>query len=115
MRSVRSTAASEGTPVEVALIMADGSAWGTSISVGSEWSDVAIPLDRLSRVPLVLLPRPFPGFLPYDLTSSTAASAPTLSAIEAIQWGFRRAAGTAGDSAMQIELERVELHLPPTR
>lgn len=118
VRSVRRAAASSGaesTPVEVALIMADGSAWGTKVNIGAEWSEITIPLDRLSRVPLVLLPRPFPGFLPYDLTASTTATAPALNALEAIQWGFRRAPGAPDTTSMQIEIERVELHLPTVR
>lgn len=103
------------TPVEIALILSDGSAWGTSMNIGIGWSDVTIPLDALTRVPLVLLPRPFPGFLPYDFLASTTAEQPDLGILEAIQWGFRRAAGAPDDSGMQIELERVELSLRPTR
>lgn len=103
------------TPVEIALVLSDGSAWGTSLSIGAGWSDVTIPVEALSRVPLVLLPRPFPGFLPYDLLVSSEATRPNLALLEALQWGFRRAAAAPDDSSMQIEVERVELHLPPAR
>jgi hypothetical protein len=111
---VRAVRAPE-TNVEVALVLADGSAWGTTVKVSAEWSDVTIALDGLARVPLVLLPRPFPGFLPYDLTASATATAPALNALEAIQWGFRRAPGAAENSSMQIEVESVVLQLPPKR
>lgn len=42
----------------------DGKAWGTTVTLTSEWSDVMIPLTSLRPVSLALLPRPFPEFLP---------------------------------------------------
>ncbi len=99
-------------PLEVALILADGTAWGTAIAVGNSWEDVLIPIDRLRQTPLVLLPRPFPGFLPYDLTAGTAATAPNLRAIDGIQWGFRRENDGA---APRVDIASVQLHLPSAR
>ena len=105
----------EEVPVEVALVTADGAAWGTTIRATAEWRDVEIPVRALARVPLVLLPRPYPTFLPYDLTAAVSASAPDLTGVEGIQWGFARAAGTADDAPMRALVERVELLLPVRR
>lgn len=102
-------------PVEVALIAADGTAWGTTIRATAEWRDVEIPVRALVRVPLVLLPRPYPTFLPYDLLAASTATAPDLGEVEGIQWGFARAAGAADDAPMRARVERVELHLPGRR
>lgn len=99
-------------PVQVALILADGSAWGTTLRAESEWRVVEIRLEDLTRVPLVLLPRPYPTFLPYDLTvASTVSTTSTivLGAIEGLQWGFARAPGAPNDASMRIEIESVTL------
>ncbi len=111
---VRSRSAAPSS-IEIALVLSDGSAWGTTLNVSSDWSDLSIPLDQLQRVPLVLLPRPFPGFLPYDLTSRSTANQPSLDKLEAIQWGFRRGASSTDSSGMHIEIERVELRVPMAR
>lgn len=102
-------------PVEVALILADGSAWGTTVLAGGQWEEVAVPLRSLTRVPLVLIPRPYPTFLPYDLTVGGSAGVIDLRAIEGVQWGFGRATGTPNDAAMRVEIESVELQLPGRR
>ena len=58
--------------VEIALVQRDGTAWGLPLVVDDEWQDIAIPLSRLQRVPLVLLPRPYPTFQPYSVMTTTS-------------------------------------------
>jgi hypothetical protein len=103
-------------PLEVALTLTDGSAWGTTVPVaGAEWTTISIPLQDLVRVPLVLIPRPYPTFLPYDLTAGGSAARPDLRLVEAVQLGFARGATTRADSPAHLELESVHLRLPAGR
>lgn len=52
-------------PVQLALVMRDGSAWGGLIQVKPEKGNYKISLNDLKPVRLVTLPRPYPTFLPY--------------------------------------------------
>jgi hypothetical protein len=52
-------------PVQVSLVMKDGSAFGKTITISSRKKQYAIYLKDLQRVHAVLLPRPYPTFLPY--------------------------------------------------
>lgn len=105
------------TPVEIALILEDGTAWGTAVTASGQWSEIEIPLAALQRVPLVLLPRPYPTFLPYDLMVTSTAPGVATMLIEGIQWGFARpagaTAGAAAGAATRIEVEWVQLVLLP--
>jgi len=71
--------------VQVALVERDGTAWGATIDVTDVWRDVAVPLSTLRRVPLALLPRPYPEFLPYLLTADTDHAAPDPLRLDGIQ------------------------------
>jgi hypothetical protein len=99
--------------VELALIQGDATAWGTTLSLSSEWQEIAVPLASLTRVPLVLLPRPFPGFLPYDLMAISSASAVDLKQLEGLQWGFRKPSDA--DRGVRIEVASVVLQPAPTK
>lgn len=100
--------AGTGAPVQVelALILTDGTAWGTTVTPGAVWAEIAIPLMELRQVPLTLLPRPYPPFLPYDLMVQTAAASPDLRLLEGLQWALLR---PASGEAVALEVERVEL------
>jgi len=111
---MRATTAAE-VSVELAVTLSDGSAWGTTVRATSGGSVIDVPLRSLTRVPLVLIPRPYPTFLPYDLLSG--ARVPTaldLLAIEGVQWGFARGTTMPDEGAMRVEIESVELHLRRT-
>ena len=45
--------------------MKDGSAFGIIITINTEHGEYRMALDDLKPVKLVLLPRPYPTFLPY--------------------------------------------------
>jgi hypothetical protein len=71
-------------PVQVALVMKDGTAFGGSIELDSSHTRYTLKLDELKKVQTVILPRPYPTFLPYY---SVAGKAETLdlSQIESLQ------------------------------
>ena len=63
---VNASAVSNTTfPMQVALVMKDGSAFGGSIQLDSTHTRYELKLDELQKVQAVILPRPYPTFLPY--------------------------------------------------
>ena len=100
--------------IEVALILSDGSAWGSTVEAPTAWGETEFALADLSRVPLVLLPRPYPTFLPYDLRVGGTPSF-ALERVEGIQWGIPRPAGAAADPRAGLEVEWVQLVQRPQR
>jgi hypothetical protein len=54
--------------LEVALVTRDGAAWSTVLELTDRWQDHEVPVATLRPAALVLLPRPYPQFLPYLLT-----------------------------------------------
>jgi hypothetical protein len=60
-------------PVQVALIMRDGSAYGGTVTVNTATGDYSVLLSDLKPVSLVTLPRPYPSFLPYYFTPSAVS------------------------------------------
>jgi hypothetical protein len=77
---------SDPFPVQVALVMKDGSAFGGSILLKPEKqsNQYTVSLDLLQRVRAVLLPRPYPTFLPY-YSQAGAADRLDISNIESVQ------------------------------
>jgi hypothetical protein len=63
-----------GFPVQVSLVMKDGSAFGGIVHLNAEDSKYILKLDKLQRVKPVILPRPYPTFLPYYSDAGNAAS-----------------------------------------
>ena len=53
------------TVVQLALVAADGKAYGAMLAIGSKLADYRLSLDELREVKMVTLPRPYPSFLPY--------------------------------------------------
>lgn len=51
--------------VQLALIMTDGTAYGATLPVNEKTDVYTLPLNNLHKVKTVLLPRPYPTFLPY--------------------------------------------------
>ncbi len=71
-------------PVQVALIGPDGSAHGAILEIGEDMQEYEIPLSDLKPVQYVLMPRPYPTFLPYDYRPSNAVPF-NLQAVEGLQ------------------------------
>ncbi len=100
----------DGT-LELALVETDGTAWGTTIALPSGWQDIEVSLDSLQRVPLALLPRPYPIFLPYTLESATTHDRIDLERLDGLQFILRPGPeGSVGDNdSAGFEIERVLL------
>jgi hypothetical protein len=50
--------------IKAGLITKDALCFSTVINAGAEWTEIKIPLSSLQSDSCLLLPRPFPGFLP---------------------------------------------------
>jgi hypothetical protein len=100
--------------MEVALVERDGTAWGAVIDLTGDWREVVIPVSALRRVPLALLPRPYPLFLPYLLETATNREAPRLTQLDGLQFSVAASLFPAADlgGAHGFEVERVVLDLP---
>ncbi len=60
-------------PVQLALVMKDGTAFGAVVKLKSKENTYSIPLKKLKRIFPALLPRPYPTFLPYYSKAGKAA------------------------------------------
>ena len=59
---------------KVAMITNDALCFSATINAGSEWSEIKIPLSSLQLDSSLLLPRPYPGFLPLWFKANAAGS-----------------------------------------
>ncbi len=93
--------------MQVALVERDGAAWGVEIELTGAWQEVRVPLSALRPVPLALLPRPYPQFLPYLRESLPTASGPRPGALDGVQFaiaaGMFQNTGRAGPHGFEIE------------
>lgn len=71
-------------PIEISLVMKDGSSFGVSVSLDSTQNEHQIRIENLRPVKAVLLPRPYPTFLPY-FSFAGKSSTMDLSAVESLQ------------------------------
>jgi hypothetical protein len=103
--------------VEVALVQRDGAAWGAAIDVTDTWEEFVIPLSTLRRVLLVLLPRPYPQFLPYLFEAATTDGGPDPARLDGLQFSVSADlfAGTSIEGPHGFEVERVVLETRPER
>jgi hypothetical protein len=70
--------------VQIALQLKNGKVFGKTIILASQKKEIIIPFSELVEVPLVLLPRPYPGFQPYFFQSKSKEKF-NASEIEAVQ------------------------------
>jgi len=59
-----------GTQLKVSLITYDADAYSTTLQLSQEWKDYEIPLATLQPDSFLLLPRPYPSFLPLYFKSA---------------------------------------------
>ena len=110
---VRGRSVGSADSVVLALVQRDGQAFGAVVPLNPNWQDVTVPLKNLRPVPLRLLPRPYPLFLPNELARNADGSRASVdpTAIEGVQVTVE--AGVYGDAARAaahaFEIERVEL------
>lgn len=79
-----SAAGSSPIPVQVSLVMKDGSAFGGMITLDADEKAYTLRLDELKRVKAVILPRPYPTFLPY-FSEAGKATKLDLNQVESLQ------------------------------
>ena len=79
--------AAGGAPdsLRIALVQRDGTAWGAMVALTADWRDVTVPVSSLGKVPLALLPRPYPHFLPEELMVETRASKVDITQVDGVQ------------------------------
>ena len=109
---IRARGATGGSDrVEVGLVERDGTVWGTTLDLTEEWRDHEVALATLRRVPLALLPRPYPQFLPYLLNADTDPPAPRPEMLDGVQLAVHRGlfGGRASAGERGFEVERITL------
>lgn len=74
-------------PLQLALVMKDGSTYGGVVRLDPIAGSYSLPLKSLKRVKSVLLPRAYPSFLPYWFESATKSDL-DLSKVESLQISF---------------------------
>lgn len=82
---VNGKAAGKPVKIEVTLINKDGNAYSAKASLSADQNFQAINLKDLTEGRMLLLPRPYPGFLPFWYTAKTTKPF-SLSEIERIQF-----------------------------
>jgi hypothetical protein len=96
-------------PVQLALIMRDGSAYGGNVTVDVRTGDYSVALADLKPVSVVTLPRPYPSFLPYYFVPS-AVSGFALERAETLQISIGPGlTGAALESAHELVIESLRL------
>jgi hypothetical protein len=94
------------THLRVALVSRDGVAYEAAVPALAAGGEARVPLSALRPAPLLLTPRPYPGFLP--LTYSPAASpAFRLAEVEVLQLIVDQPAGLG--EQLQVDIESVVL------
>jgi hypothetical protein len=73
--------------MQIAFVMDDGSACGSTLEIGNEVNEYKMLLATLKPVKKVTLPRPYPSFLPYYF-SPTVSSSFDITKVESIQFSI---------------------------
>jgi hypothetical protein len=73
--------------IQIALELADGSAYGGVVTLGTVDADYVLSVSDLKPVRAVTLPRPYPSFLPYYFERLKPSNF-SLDAIESIQFSI---------------------------
>ena len=95
-------------PLRVCLATRDGGAYAADVPVaGPDWQDVRVPLAAFRPAPLLLVPRPYPGFLPLTHAAPGAPGALKLADAEVLQVVL--GAAPAGTAPLTVDLESVSL------
>ncbi|OGX87087.1 glycoside hydrolase family protein [Hymenobacter glacialis] len=101
---VRARSSQPGAQVKVVLVTKDAVAYSAPLPVSAELQDVRIPLSAFQSEALLLVPRPYPGFLPLQFQPA-AKPAFNITDTEAVQvvWD----AATAVSSPLSVDIESI--------
>jgi hypothetical protein len=105
---IRVRSSAKTAEVKVALIDADAVAFSNYVTAGSTFQDIEIPLSRLKKDSSLLLPRPYPGFLPLWF-QPTAAAHFLVKNIDKLEVTFGPHIAVENDKPFVVEIESVWL------
>ncbi len=94
------------TKIKISIITANADAYSTSISLAKDWTEIKVPLSSLQKDGFLLLPRPYPGFLPLTFETASKKSLNILD-VEKIEISFGE--GIVSQAPVSIEVESVYL------
>ncbi len=83
---------------KISLINTTADAYATKIELNEEWKEYVVPLNTLVKSDYILLPRPYPGFLPL-MFSSSSTSPLNINKAEKLEMSF------AADGGNEIGIE----------
>ncbi|MDV3309325.1 MAG: hypothetical protein LOY03_10970 [Cyclobacteriaceae bacterium] len=95
-------------PVQVALITRDGQAFGGMVTLTSSTEDHALNISDLKPVDIVLLPRPYPTFLPYYFRASRQGAL-DMSEVETLQISIGPGLKPGTSVPIEIGIESVRM------
>ncbi|HUC81065.1 MAG TPA: cellulase family glycosylhydrolase [Flavisolibacter sp.] len=95
----------EAVTAHLSLIDADANAYGTMVNLSTEWKTIELPLSSLQKDSMLLLPRPYPGFLPLWFTSSSKKTL-QMEDVEKLEIRF---AATQGATPASMEVQWIRL------
>ena len=103
---VRARASQPGATVKVTLTTKDAVTYSAPLPLGAEVQDIRIPLTTFRPDALLLVPRPYPGFLPlqYQPTNQLVLK---LAEIEVLQVIWE--AATATNNLLSVDIESISL------
>lgn len=96
----------QAATLRVALIQTDAAAYAAKADLTNEWATIEIPLNQLKPDSCLLLPRPYPSFLPlwFKISASAAFNISMLDKLE-----LTAAPANNEPGAVTIEIESVTL------
>jgi len=106
---VVSARASQPVGVRVVLATKDAAAFAAPLALSTELREVRIPLSSFRAGPLLLLPRPYPGFLPLQFQPSPQPAF-KLADAEVLQVLVDALPLASDSNAVQVDIQSVSLH-----
>ncbi|WP_324671153.1 cellulase family glycosylhydrolase [Hymenobacter sp. GOD-10R] len=103
---VKARASQPGANVKLVLATKEAAAYSAAVPVSEEMREIRVPLASLQPDALLLIPRPYPSFLPFAFQTTAAPKPLTLSDIEVLQ--LIVVAGPDG-TAPSLDIESVRL------
>ncbi|GAB2963727.1 hypothetical protein GCM10027048_36090 [Hymenobacter coalescens] len=103
---VRARSSQPAARVQVLLVTKDAAAYAAPLPLTTEWQTVRIPLAALRPAPLLITPRPYPGFLPLHFQPASQPAQLRLADAEVLQVIVD---GPAAGSPVHVDIESVQL------
>ncbi|RSK43368.1 membrane or secreted protein [Hymenobacter perfusus] len=95
-------------PVRLVLTTRDAVAYAAEVAVGADTQEIRVPLTAFRPAQQVLLPRPYPSFLPMNAPGNTGSSLP-LAQAEVLQILLGPATTSGSTERPYLDVESVEL------